>query len=74
MLRAIHLKAANMKSDWTAALAEMTVSRVTGVARVVAVKSMGVVSVMFDDSSTNAERIVRALKAAGLDVRVLSGS
>ena len=36
-------------------------------------RSLGIVSVMFDDSSTNPEKIVLALRAAGVDARVLHG-
>jgi hypothetical protein len=73
MLRAIHLKTAALTSEWAAAFAEMTVARMAGVARVVAVRSLGIVSVMFDDSSTSPEKIVLALQAAGVDARVMRG-
>jgi hypothetical protein len=73
MLRAIHLKTSALTSEWATAFAEMTVSRIGGVAKVIAVRSLGIVSVMFDDSSTNPEKIVLALRAAGVDARVLHG-
>ena len=73
MLRAIHLKTSALTSEWATAFAEMTVARVAGVAKVVAVRSLGVVSVMFDDSATNPERIVLALRAVGVDARVMRG-
>jgi hypothetical protein len=72
MLRAIHLKTAGLTTEWATAMAEMTVSRVAGVARVVAVKSMGLVSVMFDDSLTKPERILAALTTVGFDAKMLS--
>jgi hypothetical protein len=71
MLRAIHLKTAALTSDWGSAFVEMTVARISGVARVVVVRSLGIVSVMFDDSSTNPEKIVLGLRAAGIDARIL---
>jgi len=74
MLKAIHLKTAGLSTQWATAMAEMTVSHVAGVARVVAVSSMGVVSVMFDDRLTNAEKILQALKAVGFDARLISGA
>ena len=73
MLRAIHLRTAALTSEWASAFAEMTVARVSGVAKVVAVGSLGIVSVMFDDSSTNPEKILLALRAAGIDARILRG-
>lgn len=73
MLRAIHLRTAALTSEWTTAWAEMTVARVAGVAKVVAVKSLGIVSVMFDDSTTSPEKIVLALRAAGVDARIMRG-
>jgi hypothetical protein len=73
MLRAIHLKTAALTSEWAAAFAEMTVARVSGVAKVITVRSLGIVSVMFDDSSTTPEKIVLALQSAGVDARILRG-
>jgi hypothetical protein len=73
MLRAIHLRTAALKSEWAAALAEMTVARVGGVAKVIAVRSLGIVSVMFDDTSTNPEKIMMALQAVGVDARIMRG-
>jgi hypothetical protein len=51
----------------------MAVARVGGVAKVIAVRSLGVVSVMFDDTSTNPERIIIALQAVGVDARIMRG-
>jgi hypothetical protein len=71
MLRAIHLRTAGLNSEWATVFAEMTVARVSGVAKVIAVRSLGIVSVMFDDTSTTPEKILLALRAAGLDARVM---
>jgi hypothetical protein len=73
MLRAIHLKTAALTNDWATAFTEMTVARITGVAKVVVVRSLGIVSVMFDDTATNPEKIVLALRTAGVDARVMRG-
>jgi hypothetical protein len=73
MLKAIHLKSSALTTEWATAIAEMTVSRVKGVAKVVAVRSLGIVSVMFDDCTTSPERIVLALRAVGVDARVMRG-
>ena len=34
-------------------------------------QSLGIVSVMFDDSTTNPEKIVLALRAAGVEAKVV---
>jgi hypothetical protein len=73
MLRAIHLRTAALKSEWAAASAEIAVARVGGVAKVIAVRSLGIVSVMFDDTSTNPEKIMMALQAVGVDARIMRG-
>ncbi len=73
MLRAIHLKTAGLTSEWAAALAEMTVARISGVAKVIAVQSLGIVSVLFDDSSTSPEKFVLALRAVGVNASVVRG-
>jgi hypothetical protein len=73
MLRAIHLRTAGLTNEWAAALAEMAVARVGGVAKVIAVRSLGIVSVMFDDRSTNPEKIVMALQAVGVSASVMRG-
>ncbi len=71
MLRAIHLKTAGLSTEWASDMAIAAVSAVTGVAKVAAVKSAGIVSVMFDDRYTNAEKILLAVRGAGFDARLL---
>ncbi|MEI7813304.1 MAG: hypothetical protein WCJ13_00750 [Coriobacteriia bacterium] len=73
MLRAIHLRTSALTSEWATAFTEMTVAHIGGVAKVIAVRSLGIVSVMFDDSATNPEKIVLALRAVGVDARILRG-
>ncbi len=67
---AVHLMVAGMQTDWATAVVEMTVSRLTGVARVFGVKSLGICSVMFDETMASAEQIVKAVKAAGFEAQV----
>lgn len=67
MMTAIHLRTTGLTSEWATAMVEMTVSRMSGVARVVAVKSMGIVSVMYDGTKANAEQILRTVRAIGFD-------
>lgn len=67
MMTAVHLRTSGLTSEWATAMVEMTLSRMTGVARVVAVKSMGVVSVMYDERKASAEELLRAVRAIGFD-------
>lgn len=67
---AVHLMVAGMQTDWACAFVEMTVSRLAGVARVFGVKSLGICSVMFDETMANVDEIVKAIKSAGFDVQV----
>lgn len=71
MLTTIHLKTLQLGKTWTSAALESTALRLAGVARVAAVASAGVVSIMFDDSVTNAERIVSALRRRGISAKVV---
>jgi len=70
MMVAIHVRTAGLTSEWATALVEMTISRISGVTRVVAVKSIGIVSVMYDETKANAEQILRAVRSIGFDADV----
>jgi len=70
MMTAIHLRTPGLNSEWSTALVEMTVSRISGVARVVAVKSIGVVSVMYDGTKANAEQILKAVRSIGFEADI----
>lgn len=74
MMTAIHMRTAGLSSEWSTALVEMTVSRISGVARVVAVRSLGIVSVMYDETKANAEQILRAVRAIGFQAEIQSAA
>lgn len=67
---AVHLMIAGMQTDWATAVVEMTVSRMVGVSRVFGVKSLGICSVMFDESKATVEQIVSAVRAAGFEAEL----
>ncbi len=69
-MTAIHMRTAGLNSEWSTALVEMTVSRISGVARVVAVRSLGIVSVMYDETTANAGQILRAVRAIGFEAEM----
>jgi len=69
MLRAIHLMTSGLSSEEGLALVEEVLGRITGVARIAAVASIGLVSIMYDDAKANVSQIVRALRRAGFQPR-----
>lgn len=69
-MTAVHLSTAGLSSDWTAITIETTLRRLAGVARVAVMRSLNLVSVMFDEREASPEQIVRAVRAAGVDARV----
>lgn len=70
MMTAIHMRTTGLTNEWATAMVEMTISRIAGVARVVAVKSIGIVSVMYDETKANAEQILRAVRSIGFDADI----
>lgn len=70
MITAIHMRTTDLTSEWAAFLVEMIVSRIAGVIRVAVVRSMGIVSVMYDETKANAEQILRAVRAVGFDADI----
>ncbi len=73
-MNALLLRTSGLDSDWATAMVEMAVSMVTGVARVIAVKSLGIVSVLFDETKASAEEILRAVRAVGFEAQPISAS
>lgn len=65
MLKAIHLMTSGLSSQEGLALVEEVLGRITGVARVAAIASIGLVSIMYDDAKASVSQIVRALQRAG---------
>jgi hypothetical protein len=65
-MKAVHIRVEGISNDESAVLAEKTISRLDGVKRVVAVKTLELISVMYDERRTNRNTITRALKGIGL--------
>ena len=68
---AIHIRTHGLADDESAALAEMSVYSLKGVAAAIAFKSLGVVSVLFYEDSTSAEDILRAVRVAGFEADIM---
>jgi copper chaperone CopZ len=69
-MTAVHLAASGLASDWTAVTVETTLKRLAGVAKFVVVRSLGLVSVLFDERTASTDQIVSAMRAAGVEARV----
>lgn len=69
MLKAIHLMTSGLSSEEGLTLIEEVLGRITGIARIAAVASIGLVSIMYDDTKANVSQIVRALQRAGFQLR-----
>ncbi|MGV8082029.1 MAG: hypothetical protein AB2L09_00095 [Coriobacteriia bacterium] len=71
-MKAVHIRVEGISNDESAVLAEKAVSRLDGVKRVVAVKALELMSVMYDEHRTNRSAITKALKAIGLRAKPFS--
>lgn len=69
-MKAIHLRTAGLTGSWSAEIARRAAASVTGVVKVAAAASLGIVSVMFDETAVSPEQIIRALRRAGFDASV----
>ncbi len=68
-MEAVHIKTEGIATDESAALVEMTLSKLDGVSRVVAVKSLELTSVLYDERRTSRRAILRSLRAIGFRAR-----
>jgi phage-related holin len=64
-MKAIHLRIAGITSQWAVRSIEASVSHLTGVVRVVAVMSMGIVSVLFDETLVSIDDIRKTIGSVG---------
>jgi len=68
---AIHIRTYGLCNDECAARVEMAVGNLKGVAAVVAVKSMKITSVLFYEDTISPRSILRAIRGAGFDARLM---
>ena len=69
-LHALHVRTRGMRCDQCTALVEYAVSSLPGVREVTAVRAMGLTSILFDQSLTDAETIARVIRKAGFAAEV----
>lgn len=73
-MQAIHIDTLNIEDETDVTLVEAILRMMAGVADVVAVRSLGIVSVLYDEHKTSPRSIVRAMRTSGYDARLLRPS
>lgn len=68
-MQAIHIDTDGLNSPSDATFLEAVLGMLAGVADVVAVRSLGLVSVLYDERKITARSILREIRATGFDAR-----
>lgn len=71
-MTAIHLQTSIVRSSWRLEALELALEEAIGVARVAVIGSIGLVSVLFDETLTNVDSLIRTMRHAGFEARVLT--
>lgn len=66
-MKALHLQTERVTCGDEASLLEMSIRFTEGVADVAAIHEMGLLSVLYDEHSTNPGSIVRTIRSLGFD-------
>lgn len=70
-MQAIHIDAQGIDTDSDATFLEAVLRMLAGVVDVVTVRSMGLVSVLYDEHKITPRTILREIRATGFDARFL---
>jgi copper chaperone CopZ len=73
-MQAVHIDTSNIDDETDVSLIQAVLRMMAGVADVVAVRSLGLVSVLYDEHKTSPRTIVRAMRSSGYDARLLRPS
>jgi hypothetical protein len=73
-MQAIHLNTSNLESETDVTFLAAALRMLAGVADVAAVRSIGLVSVLYDEHKITAPGILRAVRSVGFDARLLKPS
>lgn len=71
-MTAIHLQTSIVRSTWRLEALELALEEAIGVARVAVIGSIGLVSVLFDETLTSVDNLIRTMRLAGFEARVLT--
>lgn len=69
-MKAVHILIDGLRDEYEAVLAEMLVRFVDGVKDVASIRSIHLVSVLYDESVATVTQILRALSHAGFSARM----
>lgn len=67
-MNAVHIKTHGLRCHDCTTLVEQTLSHLDGVKGVTSVQSLGLTSVLFDETRTDREAIAHSIQAIGFDV------
>jgi hypothetical protein len=73
-MQAIHFNTVGLDTNTDATFLEAVLRMLAGVADVVAVRSLGVVSVLYDEHKITPRTILREIRATGFDARFMRPS
>ena len=73
-MQAIHLSTSDLESETDITFLDAVLRMMAGVADVAAVRSIGLVSVLYDERKISPSSIVRAVRLVGFDARLLKPS
>lgn len=68
-MKAIHIDADNIETESDATFIEAVLRMLAGVADVVAVRSLGRISVLYDEHKVTPRTILREIRSTGFDAR-----
>jgi copper chaperone CopZ len=69
-MQAVHIQIDGLTDEYEASLVEMLVRFVDGVKDVASIRSLHLISVLFDESVATAAQILRAVRRAGFSARM----
>jgi copper chaperone CopZ len=73
-MKAIHINTTSLESPSDVSLLEAVLKMLAGVADVVAVRSLGIVSVLYDEHKVGPRTIVKAMRSTGFDAKLIRPS
>jgi hypothetical protein len=68
-MQVVHVQTDNIHTEVDVVLVELVLEMLAGVRRVASIKSLGLTSVMFDETLTTGKQLVATLRRAGFEAR-----
>ena len=73
-MQAVHINTSDLESDTDVTFLDAALRMMAGVVDVAAVRSIGLVSVLYDEHKITPSSILRAVRSVGFDARLLKPS